>query len=545
MQKNLSRYSFFSIVSFFLAAICYGVLYEHYPRTGWVDAAVYTSYATVADAYSHVDTFGLATNGATYQHSRLSYIGPLRLLGNYFGEIEGRFIFNLILLLIYSISSLKLCNLIVTHIKHKALLLVFFLYNPVVVISVVSGGADGPAGIYSLASLVSLTYALKKRHWIYFFQSGAWFALSLAAHIFSLIPYFFALIPLGFFYVSGKQVGDVNFSLIRVRVKDWVKYLSHYIMGFISILCAIDIFASRLGIGKFFLLYSFGRTQNSLQGSGQKFAQPIDFAIYNSALWIGVVCFFIIAFIFWFGRSRDKNDASHALKLKGTIFGFSLPLFFVFIFDLFVGGSLIISPHYFSLFFPCFAVALVLLFVALDSVVFSGSRFLIVLATVFLSFTCSLFPHNSLASFSASGVDSKSLYVSQIAFKATALRSVEGEVFNIVYSKSNISSAGDYIDYFEGKKRSFNYMDTLAYTFPWSGDKMHRVSLLDGRRLSFELKKDIPTLIFSSTSDNVDDLLDAINKSFGEFSVKARQCGGRNTYTWCLAIVEYENKNSF
>jgi hypothetical protein len=541
MKSKQSRYPFTSISIFFLALTLYFVLYEHYPRPGWVDAAVYTSYATVADAYKEIDSVGLAVNGATYQHSRLSYIAPLRLLGSYLGEIEGRLIFNLVLFLIYCIASTKICNLIVEQRRYKLLLIFFFTCNPLVVISIVSGGADGPAAIYSLVSLSFLAYAFKRHHWAYFFQSGAWLALSLSAHIFSVVPYLLALIPLLFFISPGKppSAGLLNLSLPQTLSRNFALYLLHYSLGFISAIYLVNLAARHFGIEKFFLSYSFGRAQNSLQGSGQKFTQPIEFAIYNSALWIGAVLFLLIALIFWLDRSQNTRNARHELRLRGSVLGFAFPLFFVLIFDFFIGGSLITSPHYFSLFFPVFAIALAVLFSALDSSNLSKPRFFTVQAAVLLSFASSAFPHNNLASFSFSGIDSKSLYASQIGFKDSALRLAEGEVFNIIYSKANFSSRGDYIDYFEGKRRSFDYIDTLAYTFPWSGDKMHPVSLREDKRLSFELKKGIPTLIFSNTSNELDELLGATHESFGVFSVKARKCGDRITYNWCLAVIEY------
>ncbi|CAN7174372.1 hypothetical protein LJR039_000284 [Pseudorhodoferax sp. LjRoot39] len=516
-------------------------MYEHYPRPGWVDAAVYTSYATVDDAYKEVDSFGLAVNGATYQHSRISYIGPLRLLGSYLGEIEGRLIFNLALFLIYCIASIKICDLILEQRRYRSLLMIFFTCNPLVVISIVSGGADGPAAIYSLVSLAFLAYALKRHHWAYFFQSGTWLALSLSAHIFSAIPYLLALIPLLFLISPSKapSAGLLKISLPNLLSRNLAKYLLHYSLGFISVIYIINIAAKHLGIEKFFLSYSFGRAQNSLQGSGQKFNQPIEFAIQNSAPWIGALLFLSVAFIFWFDRSHHAKNARYKLRLRGSLLGFSFPLFFVLIFDLFIGGSLIISPHYFSLFFPAFAIALAVLFSALDSVIFSKAKFFIVQAAVLLSFASSAFPHNNSASFSFSGIDSKSLYASQIDFKDSALRLAEGAVFNIVYSKTNLSSRGDYIDYFEGKKRSFDYIDTLAYTFPWSGDKMHLVSLREDKRFSFELKKGMSTLIFSNTSNELNKLLGAIHESFGVFSLKSRECGDRTAYNWCLAVIEY------
>lgn len=530
------------LIIFVVAAIGYIIFYEHYPRPGWADAAIYSSYAISIDAYRYVDGFSAALNGATYQHSRLGYIVPLRLLSDYFGPIGGRFIFNATLFFLYCIAIIKFATAIVRNSKNRALVLILLLFNPGIIISIVSGGADGPSAVFSTISLVTLYFAIKNRDGFNFLQAGIWFGLAVAAHLFSLAPYFIATIPFIFLLASGNLFSTAHLCLSEwtIEFKSFFKFFSLFFLGLTSILLLLNAVGNQLGLQKFFLSYSIGRAQNSLQGSGEKFSQPIYFLIHNATPWIGMALFLFIALIFIFKTSQKSEDKYSVAKLKAASLSFLLPLLFVLIFDFLVGGSLIASPHYFSAFFPCFIIGVVFLFSSFDSIKFSQIRFSTLLIAIFLNLISPLFPYNNSAIFTINGIDSKSLLISQVEFKEVTLQLVENKIFNVVYSKAQVSSPEAYVDYFEGKKRSFDYMDTFAYTFPWVGDKMHRVDLSEVRKFNFDLKRDVPTLVLSASSDELDYMLFLMRNSFSERFVKARKCGGQDAYKWCVAIVNYE-----
>lgn len=525
---------------FVIALIFYALLYEHYPRAGWMDAAVYTSYATVEDAYVYLRTAGLSFNGVVYQQSRLGFILPLRQLGIIFGEIEGRYIFNFIIYLFYCFASIKICNTVFKQGKHKTLLLIFLLFNPTIIISIVSGGSDGVASIYSWLSLVTLFFALKRKHSNYFFLSGIWFALAISTHIFTIIPYFLVLIPLLILIVNFDLYKNACYKPLKPHLTILLKFISSYLLGVITILYIINLAAKHLGLKKFFLSYNFGRVQQSLKGAGQNFFQPIEFAFFNSALWIGVLLFLLFALVSWF-RQSNVNCKSKFMLIS-AILGFIFPLGFILFYDFVIGGSIIVSPHYFALFFPCFAIALVALFYYLDFIKPHRVSFIVLSITVFINFTFSLFPHNNLASFSFSGHNSESLYSSQISFKEAVLLEFNSEYFNVIYSSANKSTNGSYVDYYEGKKRNFDYMDTLVNTFPWSGDKVQRLDFSDGVNLNISINHKIPTMILAEGSAELNNMLEVIDKSNRKLKVQVKKCGGYDVYKWCFAKIELGRK---
>lgn len=512
------------------AVILFAVFYEHYPRPGWVDASIYNSYVIVDDSYQYVDGFTEALNGATYQFSRLGYIIPLRILGDFAGIVEGRRLYNFLLFLAFCTAAIKITIACVSDSVGRVLVLGFILLNPQFISSIVFGGADGPAAIYSFISLVALFFAVRNRSGLLFILAGICFGLALSAHIFTLIPYFLTLIALCF----GIRL------LCFKDLKSYAQYSLLFVLGLASVILVLSVFGNYLGLQKNYLVYSLGRIQASTQGAGIRFSPPFDFWLQNTSLWIGVVLFLICSLTFDFrGVLSGQNQNSSSRKV--AIFSFLFPLIFVVFFDFFIGGSLIASPHYFNAFLPSYGIGVVYLISSWNKPTGGLLRYLTYLVIVFITFGAAILLPNNDALFSINGIRSRNLLLSQQSLENEVSRLIEKKIFNLVYSNSDQDGreGGMYFDYFDGKKRLFDYVDTLAYTFPWVGDKMHRVNLRDPSGMDIKLKTELPTIVLSSTEMQLDETLGVIRASLGVHAIKSKICGGYESYQWCMVIIKH------
>ena len=512
------------------AVVLFAIVYEHYPRLGWVDASIYNSYVIGDDSYQYVDGFTVALNGATYQFSRLGHIIPLRILGDFVGNVEARRLYNFLLFTAFCTAAIKLTIACVSNSGGRVLVLGFILLNPQFISAIVFGGADGPAAIYSFISLVTLFFAARKRSGLLFLLAGIWFGLAFSAHIFALIPYFMVLIALCF---GIRLVGFKD-------LKSYAQYLLLFVLGLASVILVLSVFGNYLGLHQNYLVYSLGRIQASAQGYGISFSPPLDFWKQNASLWVGVVLLLICSLIFDFrGVLNGQNQNSSSRKV--AIFCFLFPLIFVVFFDFLIGGSLIASPHYFNAFLPSFGIGVVHLISSWNKSTGSLLRYLSYLAVVFISFGAAILLPNNYALFSFNEIRSKNNLLSQQSLETEVSRLIEKKIFNLVYSNSDQGGreGGMYVDYFMGKKRLFDYVDSLAYTFPWVGDKMHRVNLRDPSGMDIKLEKELPTIVLSSTEIRLDETLGVIRASLGVHAIKTRICGGYEPYQWCMVIIEH------
>lgn len=510
----------------------FAVTYEHYPRPGWADAAIYTSYATLGDAYSHIYGYFTALNGATYQFSRFGHIAPLRLLTKCFGSVDGRLAYNGILFLLYALSVLRVANVFLKDNLSLVLVCGFLLLNPQFVSAIVSGGADGPAGTYLLASLACLLSATNERKALRLFCAGAFFAMSLSAHIFYVLPYGLALFALSFYW---RTIVD------RRRIKAYIVASFSFACGFITVISIFNLYGKHLGLQAFYLFYSFGRVHTSLQGSGAKFEPPVTFWLQQASLWIGVVAFLLLAL--WSRHQSTGDKVSERYNATGVaVLCFLLPLVFVLCFDVLVGGGMIPSPHYFNAFIPCFAIGAVFQLSSSEvpavgmrtSSAFVVASLLSVASATYLPANYSLFASN--------GIGSKDMLISQQRLAMEVSQAVKGRSFNLIYPAA-LDSGGrsaTYIDYFEGKKRVFDYIDSLAFLFPWVGDKTHRINLENPGDAKLSLAEGLPTVLLARSKSQLLQTLSVVDKSAGEFSMKGEKCGGAGTYQWCFLVKENE-----
>ena len=524
----LGGVKFRSLSLLMLASIFYLAFFDHYPRVGWADAAIYNSYVIVADSYRYIEGFGEALNGATYQGSRLGYIVPLRFLSAFMSAAEARFVFNFFLFIIYSVSVIKFIEVSVNNSIGKILVIGFLLLNPQVVSAIVFGGADGPSMIYSVVSLVFLFFAVREiNKWLFVF-SGLFFGLAISSHVFSLVPYFIVLIAFGFSnYLSGRQI-------IRVY---W-PHLLWFAFGFVAIVFALGVIGNQLGLKDFYLSYSFGRIEKSIQGSGVRFSVPFVLALKYGALWGGILLLLACVLIFGGRDLAGRENKIRLLNAKIAFFNFAIPLIFVFVFDFLIGGSLITSPHYFNAFFPSFVFGSVFFLASWDRLegnVYKKTSFLIV--ALFLFFSSIQIPNNERL-FSASDSSNKDLIISQQALDSELSKFFHRKVFNLIYPKTaNVDlSAGKYVDYFAGKMRVFDYLDSLAYTFPWVGGRTYRIDLVNSGVVDLNLKIDVPTVILGKTESQVDEILAKILRKTENSEI--RKCGGDGVYQWCIAIIK-------
>ncbi|HRN82839.1 MAG TPA: hypothetical protein PK667_12625 [Nitrosomonas europaea] len=524
---NLKKH-LLSLFFIILATISFMVLYEHFPKPGWADPAIYNSYAVFSDAYSYVDGFGQALNGATYQGSRLGHIIPLKFISELLGAVEGRLVYNTLLFLLFCISVIKITSIYVKSLLGQILVCGYFLLNPQFVSSIVSGSTDGPAATYSLTSLVCLLFALRNKSNFLSGLAGVCFGLALSTHVFSLIPYFLALIALSF---SGRILGE------RQKLLFYGKHVLWFLFGLALIILMFSLYARHLGLEKFYLAYNFGRIQASIQGSGAQFWPPLYFWLQQATLWIGII--FLFVYTLFVNNKGISSDGCHEkiLRRKIAILSFLLPLLFVFIFDFLIGGSMITSPHYFNAFFPCFVVGSIFLVSSWDYDLRRNAAFLV---SIFFSFSAAFFLPDNYSLFSFNKIDSKDLLISQQHLDYEISRLVKNKNFNLVYSiaDENDRQHAKHVDYFNGEKRIFDYLDSLAYIFPWVGDKMYRVDLRNLAETNVNLVKDLPTIILSRTENQLGRTLGMVQHPFGDFSIVRKKCGGHGIYQWCILVIE-------
>jgi hypothetical protein len=510
----------------------FAVTYEHYPRPGWADAAIYTSYATLGDAYSHIYGYFTALNGATYQFSRFGHIAPLRVLTKYFGSVDGRLAYNSFLFLVYSLSVLRVANVFLKDNLSLVLVCGFLLLNPQFVSAIVSGGADGPAGTYLLASIACLLSKTNERKALRFFCAGACLALSLSAHIFYVLPYGLALFALCFYW---RRMVD------RRRIKAYIVASLSFICGFTAVISVFNLYAKHLGLQAFYLSYSFGRVHTSLQGSGAKFEPPPTFWLQQASLWIGVVAFLFVAL--WSRRANTGDKGEERYNAAGVaVLCFSLPLIFVLCFDVLVGGGMIPSPHYFNAFIPCFAVGAVFqLSSSQGAELDMRTRSAFVIASLLSVASAASLPAN-YSLFASNGIGSKDMLISQQRLATAISQAVKGGSFNLVYPAARDSGgrSATYIDYFEGKKRIFDYIDSLAFLFPWVGDKTHRINLDNSGEAKLSLAEGLPTVFLARSRGQLLQILSVVDKSVGEVPTKGEECGGAGTYQWCILVKKNE-----
>jgi len=526
LWKDFLRGGVFLVVGVF----AFATGYEHFPRTGWVDASIYNSYVVVDDAYEYVEGFGWALSGATYQFSRLSHILPPRVLGELLGVTEGRFVYNFLLFFTFAVAAISITVVNVSNPTAQVLVSGFLILNPQLISSIVYGGADGPAAIYSFISLVFLFFAAQNKSNLLFIFSGACLGLAISAHIFAIVPFSFALIALSF----GAQ--KLSFRQFR----NYGKYAFPFFCGLALIVLLFHTIGHQLGLSNNYLIYNAGRIRSSGQGLGAKFLPPFDHWLQNAMLWMGLILFlacsiFLVAKYSVFGSSDEQRS-----RRKVAILSFSLPLIFVIFFDLLIGGSMTATPHYFNAFLPCIGIGVVFLVASWDGSEGMPLRHLCFFFSAAICFGISVFLPNNGALFAHNKIDSKSLLLSQHSFQQEIAVEFDRKIFNLVYSGpiEDNSEHRKYIDYYGGTRRVFDYLDSLAYTLPWISDKMHRVDPTISPKALISLKSGIPTVVFSTTKIRLDETLEMIPYLAGDISTASKKCGGYEPYQWCIAVIK-------
>ena len=517
---------------YFLAAsiIYYLAFFEHYPRAGWADAAIYNSYVFVGDSYQYIDGYGAALNGANYQGSRLGYIGPLKFMGIFLGASEARFAHNLILYIIYCVSVLFITEAFIVNLVGRVLITGFILYNPMLVGSIVFGGSDGPAAIYSIASLALIYLSMRNRYYLIF--SGAFLGLAISSHIFSLLPYVIAL--------SAILLKE-DFHR-RQMIRLYWREIIFFILGLASVIFLFGTLGGYLGLKHFYLAYSSGRAEASMNGSGANFSAPFIFELRNAAPWIGIVLLSVCVFILRAMNAKGDQQRDNLLERRLALYGLLTPLAFVLSFDFLIGGRLTTSPHYFVAFFPSFTIGLIYFLACWDQLVqsFSSKACLVVVISVNI-FVIIQVPNNKYL-FNAGKSSGDALISSQQALDREISGRINKSSFNIVYpapEKIDLESE-QYIDYYNGAERTFDYLDSLVFVFPWVGDKVFRINLSGLQAANFGPQYGLPIVFLGKDKSQIDKMRFKVGLNFPKDALGDVTCGGAEKYKWCFLIVKNE-----
>jgi len=511
-----------------VALLCFFGLYEIYPQPGWVDASMYFGYAINPEIYK---AYPFALHN--YQGSRLGYILPQFFILRIIGETNGREIYVLILYLAYFFSVITLTGFFIKKNVERTLLSVLFIFNPGFISSIFYGGADGPAAVQLLVAISFLICASKSispfiRNGFYFF-SGFLLILSISSHIFVLIPAL--LIVPAFLY------------LLKVT-----KPTVAIIFGGLSAMFICTYYGYQFGLDRFYFLYSLPFVKFSLFSTVFRNAYDVPFAYWvkDSLAWLPVIL--SILFFFILNRNLSTLQGKQFPLLVVSLLNLIGPIIFFTLYDVFIGGNMLVTPSYFNIAYPCFLVGLVLMFsLAIETtggndVINISKTYQTRTALVFLvcgsliltfsaNHTRGLFPWNS--------VKSIDLHRSEILFMER-FRSygINARKNQIIYTASEPVSERDPRVYkltFRGSRQYYDYMDSLTGLFLWDRSTAARLKPnTDFKKVNLKLNKDIPIIVLGRSKAEVRKLVIPLSRFLIRYTAGPYECFDDNSYPWCF-----------
>lgn len=507
-----------------LAAGIFSGFYEHFPKPGWVDAGMYTGYIVNPKLYT---SYPLVAHN--YQGSRLGFLVPLAVFARLFGDSCGREVFAYAL---YIASALSLTLIAFFALGRSWLSIVFsslVIASPLLASSVTYGGADGPAAAFTLVAIALFAMAtrLESRagRGLLALSSGLVAGLAISSHVFSALGLGAAL---GYFVF-------VSISEPRVRV-----LFAYFIVGFAGCLGGLTILGYKIGLDRFYLLFSFPWINQSFRGSGYSFEQPKDEWISQFQLWLPLYATAALALCLIVYR-RLTGSRLLLSELYGIFILIATSSFFIG-FDNLGGGNLLATPAYLNLVFPAVFFGLVL--------AYSGNKLLgseqkrlavasriAVLGLLLMNLSVQ-FASPHIRSLLSEAVDTRDLYQSQIAF----VREIEREQLmnpkiRFVYLAADPESRDEriYSDYFGGARRSFDYIDSIASLFLWDRSTAARIVGDIGNFQMHIDRADRTSLVILARNRAELLRIQAALKSATGGEIEEPVCRLAGSYPWCFA----------
>lgn len=506
--------------------------YEIFPRPGWVDASIYTGYSINVDLYK---IYNISSD--SYQGSRLGYILPLRLLSHIFGNMFGRELYPIILYAICSISIWGICALLIERQRARVLTAICFIFNPLLISALIYGGADGPAATYMLASFIVLSNsgranAIFGQIALSFF-SGVFLCLGLSSHIFAIIPVMITIPCLLYIFHSSKR--RIIASVASLAAGTLVTTVILATLGF------------RLGLAKFYLLYSIPWIHKSLNGSGIKFSSPFSIWVKNSILWIPFVLLLVLSVATYFRRAPDVCGRLIARRL--SLLNLAGPLVAFICFDEFIGGDLLGTPAYLNIVYPTLIIGSVLFVSAFSKDHHATANLRPISKEIFTKYATVLIACFGLAlcatsnyvksAFSFNKTDSREFYNSQIEFnREIATAGLSGKKLQFLFLSTPDTEKQNsriYTDFYRNRTRRFDYIDSLVSLFLWDQSIALRIDPESGVESSnVELKKSVPVVILGRNKIEIEKIVSKHLTLLADYSGSDFYCFESPNYPWCF-----------
>jgi hypothetical protein len=507
-----------------VALFLFFVFYEHFPRPGWVDAGMYSGYVFNQDLYK---SYPLVAHN--YQGSRLGFLFPLRLITGLFGDYVGREIFSYALYLFCALSLTVIAEFAMGRSLFAAMFSVLFMVSPLLISSITYGGADGPAATFALVSIALFAKSIKlscnSGSVLLGLSSGLFAALSISSHIFAVLPLGVAFCYFCFLCKSERRI---------------LVLLGYMFLGFSGCLSGLAFLGYKLGLDRFFLLYSLPWIDHSFSGSGYSFEQPKEEWLNLFKLWIPLYAVAVCALLLIFFRRvlgiRPSLGEFYGVCALIVIFSF------FFAFDNLLGGNLMGTPAYLNIVFPCVFFGLVFAFSGNKITYarnnwFEASSIIVVLGLLLINIFVQFESQHIQSLLASNSLDSHDLYQSQIEFvREIKQKKLMNPQIKFVYvaADQNSRDVRIYSDYFGGKRRGFDYIDSISSLFLWDRSIAARI-IGDFDKISIDMNQhDHAKLVVLAR--NMDEILrigkslkTAIGGQIGE-----PVCRSSESYPWCF-----------
>jgi hypothetical protein len=552
--------------------------FELFPRVGWVDAGMYSSYANNNNL---IRDYGFSGN--SYQGTRLGYIVPAKIFSSTFGPINGRYL----LVLTYYFSSLFALFLgvkkLTKRVEIQALFMTVVICNPLLLAGISYGGTDGPAAAYIIFATIFLLYSLNTtRTKIYLYFSGLFAALSFSSHILTIAP-------LGLFLIAYLILSN----------NDYKARISAILLGFVSTIFCMSLIGYALGMEHNYLTYSLSWGVQSAKGVGLSFTQPFAEVFTHSLIYIPPL-FLIITAISRCGSFKNImpycKQNSHGNFILASLLFSAGPLMFFVLYDKVLGGAISQYISYYQLFYPCFIFSflfllidsnnnisankviiinfmLLILFIfsalnvellysilfVLSSIIIFGlvlfvaeketKKFAIstclLIALFAFQYLCYAYNNSITPLYHIAGTaNTKELYISQLEFMRTINKlqkaySLPYFVFDKTANKKSLPSGQFYHTYFNGKKNIYNYFDSLTALYLWDR------SILSDNPYAIDFKKIVATsdklrqiVIIGKEKSEVNTLYTRVASQLKEPQIITSKCYKNKYYPWCITVVK-------
>jgi len=288
-----------------LTITIYLTLIELFPVIGWADSAIYSSFVLDDLAYKSFAELDFRPDEIAYHWARVGFLGPLKLLTDTLGPIEGRLVHNLLLIAAFTLATQAIVSKFVAELSRQRVLTTSIAVNPWTCSSVVLGGSDGPAICYAMVSLAFLVQSKSSGNEFRCFLAGLFLGLSFSAHPFVLVPYTFSLAGIVIFTHAL-----INSRSIRLYGMKILKLL----LGFATSTLMLAVLFLKFGGDGFYMNHWL----NSIKIDGSHWRVPLPDNKYLDTVLLFLVGLSSLA-ITVFRRSRFESTTNSPRYIAFTV----------------------------------------------------------------------------------------------------------------------------------------------------------------------------------------------------------------------------------